>query len=265
MLISAGDDAPGGGAVLWESTDVANTDLPTRDAGAFGKIPFRRSRTLRAYGKKQRGYAEYSPDGRYIATWSGKLTVWQNAGYGSKPLFNIRDKTFLVGWNTTEDGTGFHYLLERGGYGVVTPPSQKPAINNQGCYRKRDITRLPVKFAPERPTEPGIFATPDKNKLRLVNRNAGRTRQILRAGTANIVASAWSRDGRQIAFTDAHGWVYRFRLGADGRFIPARKPRFGHAQNPGTGAPTVTALAFSPGGETLATGGTDGMVFLWRL
>jgi WD40 repeat protein len=77
---------------------------------------------------------------------------------------------------------------------------------------------------------------------------------------------AWSRDARQLAVANAHGWVYRFERNSDGKFAPARKlPRFAHAQNPGPGAPRVTALAFSPDGKTLATGGTDGAVFLWRL
>lgn len=266
LLVSAGDDAPGGGIVLWESTDKADSELPKRDAGAFGQVPFRRSRTLRAFGKKQRGYAAYSPDGKYIATWSGKLTVWRNDAYHSAPLYDVKGETFFVGWNRTEIGTGFMYWI-RDGYAVVAPHTRKQTQDQRGCYAKDyDLTELTDGFTPERPTEPGIYATPDKNTLRFVNRKAGRSRQILKAGAANVVVSEWSNDGKQIAFADADGWVYRFTQDADGKFVPATKlSRFAHAQNPGKDAPKVTALAFAPDGKTLATGGTDGMVFLWRL
>ncbi|MBC8137276.1 MAG: WD40 repeat domain-containing protein [Fibrella sp.] len=264
LLISAGDDAAGGGAVLWESTDKADSELPTRDAGAFGRVPFRRSRTLRAYGKKDRGYSRYSTDGNYIATWSGKLMVWRNDGYRSVPLYDVKGETFLLSWEEMRGHSGFMYQRSDGAYFLTVPKSREEiGVEPAGCYgAEPDITELAVRFTPE---FKGIFATPEKNRLRLVNRIAGRTRQTLDLGTADVVVSAWSRDGNQIAAGDSHGWVYRFVRTADGTFVPARKPRFAHAQNPGPGAPKVTALAFSPDGKTLATGGTDGAVFLWRL
>lgn len=265
LLISAGDDGPGGGAVLWESTDKADKELPLRDAGAFGRVPFRRSRTLRAYGRKDRGYALFSPDGKYIATWSGKLTVWKNDGYNSAPLYNVEGKTFLLSWEQSKGAAGFMYQRKGGAYFLTIPNIRKERIVAPGGYyiKEPDITELPVDFTQE---FQGIFATPEKNRLRLVDRVAGRTRQTLTLGTADVTVSAWSKDGRQLAVGDNQGWVYRFERSADGTFAPARKwPRFAHAQNPSSDAPRVTALAFSPDGKTLATGGTDGAVFLWRL
>jgi hypothetical protein len=88
-LISAGDKTPGGGAVLWESTDKADNELPMRDAGAFGRVHVRRNRTLRAYGREGGGVARFSLDGKYIATWSGKLTIWRNDGYHSVPVRSL--------------------------------------------------------------------------------------------------------------------------------------------------------------------------------
>ncbi|MBC7805104.1 MAG: WD40 repeat domain-containing protein [Akkermansiaceae bacterium] len=265
LLVSAGDDAPGGGAVLWESTDKADSQLPTRDAGAFGRVPFRRSRTLRVYGKKDRGFALYSPDGDYFATWSGKLTVWKNDGRNSVPLYDIKGETFLLSSEIMDGNAGFLFQRKGGDYCLTVPKKcQEKTVRAAGCgIQGSDITELPRHFTPE---FKGIFATPEKNRLRLVDHAAGRTRQTLKTGTADIIASAWSKDGNQIAAGDNHGWVFRFVRTTDGTFVPAKKlPRFAHAQNPGPGAPKVTALAFSPDGKTLATGGTDGAVFLWRL
>ncbi len=237
LLISAGDKTAGGGAILWESTDKPDSELPTRDAGAYGHVPIRRNQMLHVYFGAGGGPALYSPDGTYIATWNGKLTVWKNDGAASKMIESLAIPRPLYHWET---GTGKLSMLYAAG--AVTAP------------RTDRLDPLTKTVTVE--TKPGQFDEPlTVSGLPLP-----------KATLDKMTAVAYTPDRRECAAGDQDGWVYRFTMGSDGIYKPARKmPRFAHANSPGKGAPRITALAFSPDGKTLATGGTDGSVFLWRL
>lgn len=263
LLISACDKT-GGGAILWLSTDKADSELPTRDSGAWGKVPFRRNRTLRAYTGGNGGAALYSDDGKYIATWSGRLTLWHNTALTAQAIgVPTKEKSSvcpLYFWRTEAGKSRLVYAPDSAHAVLRAPEGGADApINAKDAELVLRAAGFPVAARGD------LLASGDGSEVILADARTGAKQGELRAGDAKILSVAVSRAGDKVAAGDAHGWVYRYDLGADGRFVPARKPRFGHAQNPGAGAPGVTAVAFSPDGKTLATGGTDGAVYLWRL
>lgn len=264
LLVSAGDKTPGGGVVLWESTDKADSELPMRDAGAFGRVHVQRNRTFRSYGKEGGGVARFSPDGKYIATWSGKLTLWLNKGYHSVPLRSVEKTLPFYHWDNSTGRTTLVYErgATEGGEFALLPKTRKTTPHQS---IPRSVSAHATPFA-----ENGNLLVGGDNRapgtLYFHNRRTGNLEVNRKIGTATLLVIAFAADGKQLAVGDAHGWVYRFERNVDGKYIPAQKlPRFAHAQNPGPDAPKVTALAFSHDGKTLATGGTDGAVFLWRL
>ena len=70
-----------------------------------------------------------------------------------------------------------------------------------------------------------------------------------------VDAMTFDKSGKQLATGDASGLIKLWSVDAEGRLTPARDLP-GH-----TGA--VYALAFSPNGRTLASGGDDRAVILW--
>ena len=250
LLISASDKSEGGGVILWESTDKADKELPTRDAGAFGIVSVRRNRTLRLYGNQGGGAAFFSPTGKYIATWNGKLEVWQNKGLGSRRLWSWKAAAGQLRWENPESLLFF--------------PKGEPSLKFvAGTGKKEPITAVSQSLSLE--TDRFLLIVSGK-VVAIKNKTTGVLQELAGLDAKTFSTATWSIDGQQLATADKQGWVYHYEQAGNGKFVPAKKrPRFSHAQNPGDGAPYATAIAFSPDNKTLATGGTDGAVFLWRL
>ena len=73
---------------------------------------------------------------------------------------------------------------------------------------------------------------------------------------------AFSGDGRKLAANDVNGTAYVWKLPAGGGTAPVGNPA---AVSPQPPAVASTALAFSPKGETLALGASDGQVYLLNM
>jgi WD40 repeat protein len=85
-------------------------------------------------------------------------------------------------------------------------------------------------------------------------------------GSQSLNSVAFSPDGKMLATGDSNGHVYLWKL--PGGTLTARltNPR-GQvtSQLEGEERTAVSSIAFSPGGNTLATSDTNGSAYLWRV
>ena len=136
---------------------------------------------------------------------------------------------------------------------------------------------LNVKTAQRiRPLSPGGGAeafSPDGSMLAAAGGPHNKTTYLwdLKTGTkialpdgqhASVNSVAFSGDGRMLAANDVDGTAYVWTLPAGGGTAPVANPA---AVSPQPPAVASTALAFSPKGETLALGASDGQVYLLNM
>jgi WD40 repeat protein len=86
------------------------------------------------------------------------------------------------------------------------------------------------------------------------------------AGSSGVTTTAFTPDGQMLAAGDYNGKTYMWNLrtgtlvaalvNPGGTLAPVFKGKYRDA---------VTALEFSPDGKTLATSGTNGSAYLWRI
>ena len=103
-----------------------------------------------------------------------------------------------------------------------------------------------ISFSPE-----GRLVFARSNSIEIRDPIDGTIKKVVRFGPGDS-ASIFSPDGQFLAAADAND-VYLWRL-ADGAIV---------SQFPGLGV-AVQSLAFSPDGQTIASGGDDGIVRMWR-
>jgi WD40 repeat protein len=85
-------------------------------------------------------------------------------------------------------------------------------------------------------------------------------------GSSGVTTAAFSPDGKTLATGDYNGKTYLWNLRTRTLVTALANP--GGTLAPvfkGKGRNAVTGIAFSPNGKTLATSGTNGSAYLWRI
>jgi FOG: WD40 repeat len=285
-----------GGVQLVRDADRPEGELPRVRSGAFGRVAWRRMRTLRVHrGDPQNmGAAAFSPDGRALVTVSGQVTVWsadtgraiRTFKAGRRAAAWTPDSRALAWQNDTGDvliqevATGRLRLVFRPDPEVLTEMAFTPdgaivaAHDREGGVTFYDATtgeRRAVADAPPAlcmalsPVEDLVALGAADGVIRLCDPRTGQVRRTVAPPArpvAPITALAIGPRAR-LAAGDAGGVARLYGSDAGGPADGDAARAFPHATGRSTAA--VRALAFSPRGSHLATGGEDGIVRIWPL
>ena len=208
----------------------------------------------------------FSPDGKVLTAedTAGVVYLWDPAS---------RQLTFTIG----KSADPYSYAL------AISPDSQTLAtLQNSGARDQVYLWNIATNRSFVIITNPGdspvssATFSPDGKTIAVSGLNGKTalldiaTQKLLATftdvGSSGVTTTAFSPDGQLLAAGDYNGKTYLWNL-RTGSLVAA-------LVNPGgTLAPVfkgkdrdaVTSVAFSPGGKTLATSGTNGSAYLWRI
>jgi DNA-binding beta-propeller fold protein YncE len=212
------------------------------------------------------GDVAFSPDGRVLTAENTNGVVY---------LWNMvtRQLIFTIG----KSADPFTYGM------AISPDSQTlGTLQNSGARDHAYLWNLATNriyatlTAPGHPQVSSVTFSPDGKMIALSGLDGktslwdAATRRFLAAFTdpdsSGATTAAFSPDGGMLATGDYNGRTYLWNLRSrrlvavlanpGGTLAPAF---FGKVRNP------VVSLAFSPNGKTLATSGTNGSAYLWRI
>ena len=191
----------------------------------------------------------FSPDGRYFAaSGQGSLAVWSRESGRYKPLFERTGPTFRCLAFSPDGAT----LALGGDDGAV----RLWEISN---WRERailldhlDVVRC-LAFSPD--SQRLVSSGQDRLVILWDAVRGVAIRQLAKPGTNPVQLAAFSPDGKTVAIGEISGYPHDVTL-VDPETGAVRAALSGHRGG-------IRALAFSPGGRTLATAGVDGCIKLW--
>jgi len=207
-----------------------------------------------------------SPDGKVLTAedTAGVVYLWDPAS---------RQLTFTIG----APADPYAYGL------VISPDSQTLAtLQNSGARDQVYLWNIATNRSFVIITNPGdspvssVTFSPDGKTIAISGLNGKTalldiaTQKILAkftdAGSSGVTTTAFSPDGQMLAAGDYNGKTYLWNLRTGTLVAALVNP--GGTLAPvfkGKGSDAVTGLAFSPDGKTLATSGTNGSAYLWRI
>jgi WD40 repeat protein len=207
----------------------------------------------------------FAPDGRAVATGSYDRLLRLCDVAGGKVLREVRLDMPVTALGFSPDGkllasgTGFsvRFWDARTGQEQVTVPMLEPikavslSPDGKTLATAGDEKLLRVEAAIDAPHVPSAPATGDEKLVRLWDADTGKAIRTLAGHTSEVVAVAFSADGKALASAgaDGAGQLWDAATGEERKRWSA--PR------------GLTALAFATDGKTLATGGTDKAIRLW--
>ncbi|MEU3600926.1 helix-turn-helix domain-containing protein [Streptomyces sp. NPDC006798] len=211
----------------------------------------RTRRTLRHPGPPPSAIA-LSADGTLLATGSGHtVRIWRTA-------------TGTLRRTLTSPSVGRL---------VFDPRGTTLAADGAGAVRLWDLATGTTRHTLNVPETGDLVFSPDGTTLatgggsvRLWNTRTGTLRRTLLRHTQPSVVLAFSPDGRTLAMNGFRA-PYLFRVALSGQdYVHLWDVATGQARRSFiTTDPALTALAFSPDGRTLATGGSHGTIRLWAV
>jgi WD40 repeat protein len=199
----------------------------------------------------------FSPDGSYLAAGDadGIISVWDMAGVlGSPPAFAMDNPptTVSLSFNPSPPGPGAHVLAAGGGWGAIRVWDLDAGVLAREI--QNDQNSATAVYSPDGSLlAAGEVGQGEEFPVRLWDPVSGDLRQTLNGHRKDVSGLAFTPDGRILASGD---WAGTTRL-----WTVATGETLQTLEQPGS----VKVVAFRPNGTQLATAGSDGLVWNWRV
>ena len=266
VLITAGED---GAIRLWElpvsllQQARRSLDLlpPLRPwVGSIQLRRFLRCEVFRAHGGVAVTALAVSPDGRWLVSGAADGTLqWWNLAAVHLPLAAPSVREYPTAWSAL--------LGSVAPFAQITRHSDHlPLLTDRPILAHKREGKMGDAVLPSGVTSLSFaWDSPDKSKLILASGGTdgrvclwegdGSRLRVAYERSAPVLAVALSPDGQHLALTDSSPLIWLYHLG---KKSPVSRRVSGHTA-------TVYSLAFSPDGESLASGSLDCTVRLWDL
>jgi WD40 repeat protein len=206
--------------------------------------------------KKGANSLDFSPEGSHLASSGNDAIVrlWDMEAFYAEPQLEIRTSIEMIGGAFAVPSIRF----SPDGRIVASVDLQAIRLRDPSTQRlvrtlRGEASIFAIEFSPD-----GRFlaAAEEALTLRLWDVTSGEAVTAWQApGEASkfLWNATFSPDGQQIGAVGSNGWVYLFAVNGD---LLAALPAHSRAAG---------AIAFSPDGQWLATGGLDGRLLVWQI